>query len=169
MNRISFVLTAWRAAMLSLGMLVLGTLLLGTLSLGMLIAPAAQAQGKPQAPQSAALPAWEQLSPAQRDAMIAVLRERWNSNPAQRARMLQHAERWGRMTPEQRRNAHRGMDRWSRMNPQQQQHYRAMYDYIEQLPPEQRQALREKIKTMTPQQRREWWMRVRREKAERRP
>jgi Protein of unknown function (DUF3106) len=42
-------------------------------------------------------PEWERLSPAQREAVIAVVRDRWNSNPRQRARMLQHAERWQRM------------------------------------------------------------------------
>ena len=42
----------------------------------------------------ASLPDWDRLSPAQREAIVAVVRERWNGNPGQRARMLQHAWAW---------------------------------------------------------------------------
>ncbi len=94
-------------------------------------------QGAPDRPRAQAAntpppPAWEQLTPAQREAIVAVLRDRWNDNPHERARMLQHAERWKR-----------------------------------QLSPEERAALREKLKTMTPDQRRAW-MREQRELRQRR-
>ncbi len=56
-----------------------------------LSAPAAVAQpSRPTTP----LAKWEQLSQAQRDQLVAPLRERWNSEPARRQRMLEHARRW---------------------------------------------------------------------------
>ena len=101
-------------------------------------------------------PEWDKLTPAQREALIAVVRERWNSEPGQRARMLQHAERWRTMTPEQRRSAQHGQQRWSRMSQDERREMRAVYEYARHLSPEQRAALREKLKTMTPEQRRAW-------------
>lgn len=112
-------------------------------------------------------PQWEQLTPAQREMVIAVLRDRWNDNPQERARMLKHAERWKAMTPEQRRSAKHGMDRWAGMKPEERQRMRALYDHARQLSPEERAALREKLKTMTPEQRRAW-MREQRELRQRR-
>ena len=70
----------------------------------------AAAQNRPPPPpagaparSATALPEWDKLTPAQREAVIAVVRERWNSKPGERERMLQHAQRWRQMTPEQRR------------------------------------------------------------------
>lgn len=101
-------------------------------------------------------PQWEQLSPAQREMVVAVLRDRWNDNPHERARMLKHAERWKAMTPEQRRQARQGMDRWAGMKPEERQRMRALYDESKQMSPQQRDALRQKLQSMTPEQRREW-------------
>ena len=45
--------------------------------------------------QSAPLPDWERLTPQQREALIAPVRDRWNdAPPPQRERMLQHGQRW---------------------------------------------------------------------------
>ena len=69
---------------------------LRALALCLLLAVAAPAlAADPAAP----LPAWEQLSAAQREQLIAPMRERWNAEPAQRARMLNHAQRWKQMSP----------------------------------------------------------------------
>ena len=116
-----------------------------------LAAPSAFAQSA-----EATLPDWEQLAPQQREALIAPVRERWNGNPGQRARMLDRAQRWRQMTPEERQRAHRGMKRWERMNPEQQQQMRAFYEHTRNMSPEQRKAEREKLRAMTPAQRREW-------------
>ena len=52
--------------------------------------------------QTAPLPDWDALSPQQREALIAPVRDRWNDAPApQRERMLQHGQRWLTMTPEE--------------------------------------------------------------------
>ena len=102
------------------------------------------------------LPAWEQLSPAQREMLLAPLRERWNANPAERARMLEHARRWHAMTPEQRKRAHRGMHRWQGMDPQHRREMRALFGKMRRLSPEQRAALRARWHAMTPAERRAW-------------
>lgn len=114
------------------------------------IAPLARAQAAPD------LPDWEHLSPAQREMLIAPLRERWNSDAQARRHMWKHAERWRAMTPEQRAQARRGMSRFQGMSPQERAQARAAFERFRQLPPEQKKALREKLRSMTPEQRREW-------------
>src|SRR6476469_10651152 len=74
-------------------------------------APAARAQS------TATLPDWDHLTPAQRDLLVAPMRERWNGNAQVRQRMWSHAERWRTMTPEQRSQARRGMERFQGMSP----------------------------------------------------
>lgn len=107
-------------------------------------------------PTPASLPAWEQLTPAQREQLIAPIRERWNSEPEQRQRMLERAQRWKQMTPEQRDRAHRGMKHWEHMSPEQRDQMRALYAKMRTLPPAERQALKERWRQMTPEQRSEW-------------
>jgi hypothetical protein len=118
-----------------------------------LIAGPAMAQAARQAP---SLPAWEQLSSAQRELLIGPTRERWNANPEARARMFEHAQRWRQLTPGQRTNAHHGLGRWEKMDPQQRQTMRALFQKMRDLPPERRRALRERWRAMTPEQRRAW-------------
>lgn len=102
------------------------------------------------------LPAWEQLTPAQREQLIAPMRQRWNANPAQRARMLNHAQRWQQLTPEQRQRANRGRDRLQHMTPAQRDEARAAFQRMRALPEAERKALREKLRAMTPEQRLAW-------------
>lgn len=118
-----------------------------------LVAAPALAQ---QATPARTLPAWEQLSAAERDLLIAPVRERWNAKPAERARMLERAQRWQAMTPEQRQKLHRGVQRWEHLNPEQRKQTRALFHEMRQLTPEERQQLRAKWKTMTPEQRQTW-------------
>jgi Protein of unknown function (DUF3106) len=117
------------------------------------IAPAFAQQATPPA---RTLPAWEQLNAAERDLLIAPVRERWNAQPAERARMLERAQRWQTMTPEQRQKLHRGAERWSHLSPEQRKQTRALFHEMRQLTPEERQQLRAKWKTMTPEQRQTW-------------
>ena len=107
------------------------------------------------APTSASPPDWEQLTPAERDALIAPLREKWNSNPEQRARMVERAERWKHMPREQRDHARKGMQRWEKMSPKQRQEARALFHVIHRLDPERRKAFLAEWRKMTPQQREE--------------
>lgn len=123
-------------------------------ALPLLLAVAAPTVRAQQAPTD--LPEWDRLSPAQRELLIAPLRERWNTNPQVRQRMWSHAERWRTMTPEQRKQARRGMERFQNMSPEQREEARAAFERFRQLPPEQKKAIREKLRSMAPEQRREW-------------
>jgi len=102
------------------------------------------------------LPAWDKLTPQQREALIAPVRDRWNREPEDRGRMLERAERWQAMTPEQRAQARHGMKRFEGMSPDQRRHARALYARMKTLGPEQREALREQWKKMTAEQRESW-------------
>ncbi len=102
------------------------------------------------------LPAWEQLSQAQRDELTAPIRERWNRVPAERARMLERARRWHAMPPDQRARAHHGMQRFERMDSDKRKHAHAMFETMRNLPEAERRALRERLKKMTPEERRAW-------------
>ena len=104
----------------------------------------------------ASLPGWEQLTPAQRDLLIAPLRERWNANPGERARMYGHAERWRSMTPEQRARARRGLGHWEHMDPARRREMRALFEKMRTMSPEQRKALRDQWHGMTQAQREAW-------------
>jgi hypothetical protein len=118
-----------------------------------LLAPglaAAQSQAQP-------LPAWDQLTPQQREQLTAPLRERWNNSPPERrAHMLEHAARWQAMTPEERARARQGHKRWSDMPPERREQARALYQHMRQLPEAERKAMVERWRAMTPEQRRAW-------------
>ncbi|ATD67046.1 MULTISPECIES: DUF3106 domain-containing protein [Luteimonas] len=107
--------------------------------------------------QSAPPAAWDQLTPAQRDLLIAPVRERWNSADAPtRERMLENARRWEAMTPAERAQARHGMHSWKHLPPEQREEVRALYNKLRTLPEADRQALRERWKEMSPEQRRRW-------------
>lgn len=122
--------------------------------LGMLSPLLAMAQATTPAP--AVLPEWDQLSPAQRDALVAPLRERWNREPDERARMLKRAERWQAMPASQRERARHGMQRWEGMPPEKQAQARALFHAMRGLDEAQRTVFLAKWRQMTPQQRIDW-------------
>ena len=100
------------------------TLIPGSLLLGLLLlAGQALAQSQP----ATSLPDWDKLTPQQREALIAPVRERWNGEPEERSRMLERAQRWKSMTPEQRGRARKGLHRFEQMNPQQREEARALF------------------------------------------
>lgn len=75
------------------------------------------------------LPEWDQLTPAQRETLIAPVRDRWNSSsPERRLRSYEHARSWQQMTPEQREQARRGMHRFENMSPDQRRDAQALFD-----------------------------------------
>jgi hypothetical protein len=104
----------------------------------------------------APLPTWDSLTPAQRDVLVAPLREHWNADPSARARLWERAQRWQQMTPAQRARAHRGFDRWEHMDPEQRRTMRALFQAMRAMTPAQRTALRRQWRAMTPEQRRDW-------------
>ena len=111
------------------------------------------AQAQPAAVQ---YPEWEQLTPAQRDALIAPLRERWNSNPGERARMIERAQRWKTMPRDQRDRARHGMQRWEHMSPEQRTEARALFHAMRDMDKDQRKAFLADWRQRTPQQKADW-------------
>ncbi len=105
---------------------------------------------------TAAYPDWDKLTPAQRDALIAPLRERWNSNPNERARMLERAQRWKAMPSGERDRARHGAQRWESMSPDQRNQARALFHAIHGMDKESRGDFMAKWRQMTPQQRADW-------------
>ncbi|GGK00469.1 DUF3106 domain-containing protein [Luteimonas terricola] len=131
-----------------------------TRSIAVLLLPLALAFALPAVAQPAdgasPPPAWDQLTQAQRDALIAPVRQRWNDHPEKRAHMLAHAERWQDMDPGQRERARRGAERWRKMDPDKREAMRALYARLRTLPEAERAALREEWRAMGPEQRRAW-------------
>ncbi len=99
---------------------------------------------------------WEQLSPAEREALIAPLRQRWNDNPNERTRMLERAKRWQTMPPEQRQRARRGMQRWEHLSPDQRKQARALFSATRGMDKDARKAYLDQWRQMTLQQRNAW-------------
>ena len=110
--------------------------------------------------QSAAVPnqypEWDQLTQAQRDALVAPLRERWNRNTDERARMAERAQRWQSMPRDQRERAGHGMQRWEHMSPEQRGEARALFHAMRGLDKEQRKAFMAQWRQKTPQQKADW-------------
>ena len=111
------------------------------------------AQASPAATQ---YPEWDKLTPVQREALIAPLRERWNSNPDERARMVERAQRWKAMPSDQRDHARHGMQRWEEMSPEERVEARALFHAMRGMEKEQRKAFMAQWRKKTPQQRAEW-------------
>ena len=95
-------------------------------------------------------PEWDQLTPAQRDALIAPLRERWNRNPDERA------QRWKAMPRDQRERAGHGMQRWEHMTPEQRSEARALFHAMRGMDKDQRKAFMAQWRQKTPQQKTDW-------------
>lgn len=102
------------------------------------------------------LPAWDQLSPAQRELLIAPVRDRWNREPEKRERFMAYAERWKAMPQPQRERARHGMQRWEGMTPEAREQARAVFHVVRGLDKHARGEFMEKWRQMTPQQRTDW-------------
>ena len=110
-----------------------------------------------QAPTTATqYPDWDQLTQAQRDALVAPLRERWDSNPDERARMVERAQRWKSMPRNQRDRARHGMQRWEHMSPTQRTEARALFHAMRDMDKDQRRLFLADWRKMTPQQKVDW-------------
>lgn len=115
------------------------------------------AQDETREPQAAAaLPAWDQLTEAQRQSLIRGVREHWNSEPEKRGRMLERAQRWERMTPQQREQARKGMERYEKMTPAERDEARAVFERTRDLDKDARHRFRKQWQDMSPEQRKAW-------------
>lgn len=133
------------------------------LALGLAVLPtpgvATAAVGAPSArPATTAADAdWEALPEADRAALVAPMRERWErASPAQRQRMLDRARFWASLSPEQKQLARTGVDRYRQARPEQRERLREAWQRLQAMPPEQREAARRTWEALTPRQRRAW-------------
>ncbi len=124
-------------------------LLLATLALAPTTALAQDAKAD-------AMPAWDQLTPAQRELLVAPVRDRWNREPEKRERFMEYAKRWKAMPQPQRERARHGMQRWEGMTPEQREQARALFHAVRGLDKDARGEFMEKWRQMTPQQRTDW-------------
>lgn len=124
-------------------------MLIGALALPSL---ALAQDAKPQPP----LPEWNKLTPAQRELLIAPIRERWNNEPERRDQFMDYAKRWKSMPEPRREHARRGMERWEEMSPEQREQARAVFHATRSMDKDARRAFMEKWRAMTPQQRTDW-------------
>ena len=121
----------------------------------LLLAPLfAVAQDKPAS--TTQLPEWEQLTTAQRDELIAPLRDRWNSSPDERSRLIERARSWKAMPTDTRKRARHGMQRWEKMSPEQRTHSQALFQAMRKMDKTERETFLAKWQAMTPQQRNDW-------------
>lgn len=102
------------------------------------------------------LPDWDDLSPAQRETLLAPLRERWNANPEERERMLARARHWQAMPAAQRERARHGMRRWEGMPPHQRAEARALFHALRGMDAVQRRGFMEAWRQKTPEARKAW-------------
>ncbi|HJR13457.1 MAG TPA: DUF3106 domain-containing protein [Rhodanobacteraceae bacterium] len=118
--------------------------------------------------------AWSRLSDGQQR-MLAPLQGDWNQmQPERQHRLAEHALHWTTLPPERQQQIQERLTRWSKMTPEQRRQVREnarafhnltpeqrakvseAFRKFQSLPPEQRRALRERWRTMTPEQRRRW-------------
>lgn len=102
------------------------------------------------------LPDWDGLTAAQRELLLAPLRERWNANPDERARMLERARHWQSMPPDARARARHGMRRWEGMPPHKRLEARALFHAMRGMDTEQRRQFLEAWRLKTPEARKAW-------------
>ena len=102
-------------------------------------------------------PTWSALSPADRDALIQPIAERWDrATPEQRQRMLERARLWASLSPEQKALARQGMTRYREASAERRGQLREVWQQLQSLPPDEREALRATWRRLTPAERRAW-------------
>jgi len=133
-------------------------------------------QGAPEvAPAKADAPlAWSGLT-ADQQRMLAPLQGQWDQmQPARQHRLAEHALHWANLSPERQQQIRERLTRWMQMTPAQRRQLREnarvfhnltpaerakvskAFRKFQSLPPAERRALRERWRTMTPEQRRRW-------------
>ncbi len=113
---------------------------------------AAPASASPTTP-----PAWSALSPADREALLQPIAERWDrATPEQRQRMLDRARLWASLSPEQKALARQGMARYREASAERRGQLRDVWQQLQSLPPAEREALRATWRRLTPAERQQW-------------
>jgi hypothetical protein len=115
----------------------------------------AQSEAAP-IPQGVRVPAWKQLSPAQRRD-LARLADRWDTMPAsRRVAILERWQRWQSIPPEQRETLRRGERNFQSMPAPLRAQMRRSLAAVAELPPAEQRRLRATWRSLSPELRREW-------------
>ncbi len=124
----------------------------------------ATAQGQPPtaspAKKAAAVPrtskpAWNELTPAQKEA-LAPLAQDWNSFDSDRKqKWLTVARRYPQLTPDGQAHLHQRMAEFVKLSPEQRRNVRENFRKAYELPLDQRQALIQEYKDLPPERKRE--------------
>lgn len=130
-----------------------------TLSLAgmLLLAATAWAQSPPAssrtpaASQSVAKPIWQELTPAQREA-LAPLASEWDTYDRDRKlKWLEVAKNFPQLSPEGRQRMHERMVQFSKLSPEEKRTARLNFQRAYELPMEQRQSLIQRYQELPPE------------------
>jgi hypothetical protein len=115
--------------------------------------------GPPTIPAGVQVPSWNELTPAQQQA-LEHLRATWDQLPASRRvhaleRMERHA-RWEALTPEQRERLRDGARNFRDLPPELREKMRASLQATRALPADERRRLFDRWHELSPEQRRTW-------------
>jgi hypothetical protein len=100
-------------------------------------------------------PTWNELSPAQREA-LAPLAKDWPGLDADRKRKwLEVATRYPNLTPEGKQKLHERMAKFARLTPEQKKTARENFRRAYEVPAEQREATVQKYRDLPPDKKRE--------------
>jgi len=106
-------------------------------------------------------PAWDSLSPAQRQ-VLAPLQRDWPSiEAARKEKWLEVAARYPSMPPAERQRLQDRMSAWARMTPAERTRARQQYQETRQLPTEEKQARWQAYQSLTEDERRDLAQRAR--------
>ncbi|MBC7946211.1 MAG: DUF3106 domain-containing protein [Burkholderiales bacterium] len=98
----------------------------------------------PAIAQTAKQPAWEQLTPQQKQ-VLAPLAAEWSSFPdVQRSKLLGIAQRFPGLSPDQKQRVQSRLAEWSKLTPAQRDLARQNFRNLKQLPPEKREEAKKK-------------------------
>lgn len=107
-------------------------------------------------PEGVRVPAWDELSPAQR-ADLAAFADRWDHLPAsRRVAILERHARWQQASPEDRQNMRKGERVFRRMTPAQREAMRRSMAVVRTLPADEQRSLRQRWRALTPKERGDW-------------
>jgi len=121
-----------------------------------LLLAVATAQAAPVVPEQVKVPAWNELSD-QQQADLSHLAGRWDRLPAsRRVLILERYSHWKHLPAQEREALREGARNFRQMSPRQREKMRMSMDAVRALPRAQQRRLRERWRSMTPQQRRLW-------------
>ena len=102
---------------------------------------------------AAAPPAWEALTPAQRQALAPLQRDWPAIEPGRKDKWIELASRFPSMTPDERLRMQARMTEWARMTPDERTRARLQFQETRQLPSDEKQARWEAYQALTEEER----------------